>query len=100
MFKRDPNNVVKAIALLKRLADFGGLRSPYQFNNEGGGYYAVKAGHIRLFGWFCSHLKKDFVIGHAGYKGKQKLDTKDKIRMKNVKEKYESQIIRYNADCK
>jgi hypothetical protein len=69
--------------LTKRLADTGTLRSPQQFNNEGDGFYAIKARcGLRAYGWFSRRCRGVFYISHYVYKSKEKLSKKDKKKMK------------------
>ena len=77
------NQIVKelarASALTKRLAEFGYLRSPDQFRNESDKFWAIRAGTIRLYGWY--EPDGTFVISHAISKRHEKLEDSDKNRM-------------------
>lgn len=84
--------VVQLVRLAQRLADRGALRSPDQFNDEGDGFWAIKARcGLRAYGWFHSTKRGVFVISHFIVKKKPKLALKDKERMKSNKHAYESQ---------
>ena len=76
--------------LIERLADFGYLRSPDQWNTEGDGLYAIKARcGLRAYGWFASESSgKVFVIGHATLKKKQKADPQDLQKTQNERKQY------------
>jgi hypothetical protein len=85
-----PNCVAQLLRLAKRLADVGSLRSPDQFNNEGDGFYAVKAEcGLRAYGWYHSSRRGVFVISHFILKKTQKLSPSDKERMKRNRRQYE-----------
>jgi len=77
------NDIVKRMArldmLLRILADTGHLRSPDQFRQEGAGFWAVRAGSLRAYGWYGA--KGTFVISHVIYKKETKLDPSDSRRM-------------------
>lgn len=83
------NCVAQLFRLAQRLADVGRLRSPDQFNNEGDGFYAIKAEcGLRAYGWY-SDQRGIFVISHFVLKKRQKLLPSDKDRMKENKRRYE-----------
>lgn len=77
------NDIRKRMArlemLLRILADTGHLRSPDQFRQEGSGFWAVRAGSLRAYGWYGA--KGTFVISHVIYKKETKLDPSDSRRM-------------------
>ena len=53
------------IGLIRRLADFGRLRSPEQMNNEESGFYAIRARcGLRAYGWYHTKIRGVFVISH------------------------------------
>ena len=91
-FQHAPPSVAsKANTLLRRLGEFGRINNTEQFTNEGDNCWAVKpTNKIRLYGWYCSIRKGDFVIGHAAFKNQRKMDPKDKKRMETVRELYEA----------
>ena len=82
--------VAQMKGLIARLADFGYLRSPDQWNAEGNGLYAVKARcGLRAYGWFASESSgKVFVIGHATLKKNQKADPQDLQKTQDEREQY------------
>ncbi|MCU7836551.1 MAG: hypothetical protein KZQ83_15040 [gamma proteobacterium symbiont of Taylorina sp.] len=81
---------VKLFAMLERLAQFGKLRMPKQFNKEAKlgnkkHFYAVKPhNNIRAYGWHSSKFPSVFFISHYKYKKKQKLDSADTEKVKRT----------------
>jgi len=85
------NDIVKRMArldmLLRVLGDTGRLRSPDQFRQEGTGFWAVRAGSLRAYGWFGMH--GSFVISHVIYKSETKLDPADSRRMERNQQAFQ-----------
>jgi hypothetical protein len=79
-------DLARADALAKQLADKGRLRSPDQFRQETPGFWAIRSGQIRLYGWYGA--SSCFVISHAIYKSHEKLAAADKRRMESNKAAY------------
>ena len=80
------------IALAKRLADFGKLRSPDQMNAEGDGVYAIKARcGLRAYGWFETDPEYGvcFIIGRLVMKKKGGLDPKDREKVVDCRKKFQ-----------
>ncbi len=81
---------VKLFAMFERLAEYGKLRMPKQFNKEAKlnnkkHFYAVKPHkNIRAYGWHSNTYPGVFFISHYKYKKKQKLDSADTERVKNT----------------
>ena len=81
---------VKLFTMLERLANYGKLRMPKQFNkeaklNNNKNFYAVKPHkNIRAYGWFSNKEPGVFFISHYKYKNKQKLDSIDTRRVKSA----------------
>ena len=83
--------IAQHIALIKRLADIGELKSPEQFRHEGEGVWAVKARcGLRAYGWYHGSRRGVFVISHFLLKKQQKLDRRDLDRAKRNREQYEN----------
>lgn len=82
--------VAQLVRLAQRLADFKKLHSPDQFNDEGDGFWAIKARcGLRAYGWFHSKKRGVFVISHFILKTKPKLLPEDKERMKRNRKKHD-----------
>jgi hypothetical protein len=77
--KETETGLARADALIRTLAETGRLRSPDQWRNEGDGFWAIRANHIRFYGWY--EPGGIFVISHAISKRHQKLSETDKNRM-------------------
>jgi hypothetical protein len=71
--------LARADKLARMLGDFGRLSSSDQFRNEGDAFWAIRAGHVRLYGWYEPDAV--FVISHAISKRHDKLEIADKNRM-------------------
>jgi hypothetical protein len=72
-----------AIANLNALMDrlvAGERLSVESFRQEGCGY-ALRSGRVRLYGVFSKKHPGCFVLSHAVYKSKQKLDPQDEAHM-------------------
>lgn len=72
------------LARIQRFADMGtrGLRYPDQLNDEGNGFYAIKARcGLRAYFWYSKKRRYLAVISHFIYKTQQNLDELDKVRM-------------------
>jgi hypothetical protein len=72
-------NLAKGDRLVRMLADSGRLRSPDQFRQETPGFWAIKAGKIRFYGWY--EPNSTFVLSHVIFKAKDKLAQSDIDRM-------------------
>jgi hypothetical protein len=68
-------------SLIKQLGSTGSLVSPDQFRKEGHGYWAIRAGTIRAYGWF--EPGGIFVISHVISKRHDKLARADIKRMQD-----------------
>jgi hypothetical protein len=80
------------LRLIERLADFGKLHSPDQFNYETDGIFAIKARcGLRAYGWYHSQRRSVFVISHFIMKKKQKLNPIDIERALRNKAQYEGE---------
>jgi hypothetical protein len=87
---REAECVGQLIRLAQRFADVGRLRSPDQFNNEGDGFWAIKAKcGLRAYGWFHSTRRKVFVISHFIIKKQPKLSLMDKERMRGNRRQFD-----------
>lgn len=78
----------RLIARIMQLANGGQLRSPDHWNKEGNlpdgkFFYAIKANHLRAYGWYSSKHKGTFFISHFIYKDQQKLAAADTGRVCN-----------------
>lgn len=71
--------LARAGALIRNLGDTGRLGSPDQFRNEGDGFWAIRANHIRFYGWY--EPDGIFVISHVICKRHPRLEDADKNRM-------------------
>ena len=74
--------MAQIVARRNFLADGNQLRCPDHWNTEGElpngkSFYAMKAGKIRVYGWFSSRDKSVFYISHFAFKRGQKLATAD-----------------------
>jgi hypothetical protein len=82
--------VAQLVGLAKRLAEFRKLRSPDQFNDEGDGFWAIKANcGLRAYGWYHSTRRGVFVISHFIVKKRPRLLQEDKDRMKRNRKRYD-----------
>ncbi len=75
------------LARIKKFSNKGTLRSPEQINDEGDGFYAIKARcGLRAYFWYHPIHRQVVFISHFILKKKQKLDAGDKkIMLKNRK---------------
>ncbi len=85
---------ISCIAQLKRMierfADHGKLNSPDQINDEGDGFFAIKARcGLRAYGWYHQDRQGVFVISHYICKKKQKLDAADIARANANRNSYQ-----------
>lgn len=82
--------VGQLLARIGRFADTGKLRFPDQLNNEGDGFYAIKATcGLRAYFWYASSERWVVVISHYQFKDYEKLKPQDKKRMKQNREIWE-----------
>lgn len=86
--KNNDADLAKANRLIQILGDTGRLRSPDQFRQEGPGFFAIKAGKLRFYGWY--EPNQCFVLSHVIFKATQKLDATDVRRMTKNQELYRS----------
>ena len=88
---RAPDHCIAQLSrLAQRLADLGKLRSPDQFNDEGDGFWAIKARcGLRAYGWYHSKRRRVFVISHFILKTKPRLSQADKARMKHNRQEFD-----------
>lgn len=77
--KNNDKDLAKGDRLIKVLADTGRLRSPDQFRQETAGFWAIKAGKIRFYGWH--EPDRSFVLSHVIFKSADKLAQSDIDRM-------------------
>lgn len=81
------------VARIKKFADFGpdGLHTPEQLNDEGDGFYAIKArgAALRAYFWYSQKERGVIVVSHLIKKKKQKLDPQDKTTMEQERKTYE-----------
>ncbi len=80
--------LARADALIKRFADIGRLRSPDQFRQETAGFWAIRSGTIRVYGWYKND--KRFVISHLISKRHDKLSESDIKKMQNNKKLFDA----------
>lgn len=80
------------VARIRKFADFGaeGLHTPEQLNDEGDGFYAIKArgAALRAYFWYCQKERGVIVVSHLIKKKKQKLDPQDKATMELERKNY------------
>ena len=86
--KNNDAHLAKGEKLIKQLANAGKLRSPDQFRQEGQGFWAIKAGKIRFYGWY--ERDKIFVLSHVIFKSTDKLAQADVNRMQKNQNKFRS----------
>ncbi len=76
-------------ARIERFADHGKLHVPQQLNDEGDGFYAIKARcGLRAYFWYHGTRRRVMVISHFAYKNYQKLRSQDKTRMQRNRQEY------------
>ncbi|MBF0185662.1 MAG: hypothetical protein HQM06_14925 [Magnetococcales bacterium] len=86
-----PDAQSKAFRMLERLADVRTFFNTEKFVNEGDGIWAIKpVSKIRIYGWYCTKRRGDFVIGHAAFKNQQKMNPEDRYRVQSIRNLYES----------
>ncbi len=86
--KNITKELARAEALIKHLADTGRLRSPDQFRQETEGFWAIRAGTVRVYGWYEADAR--FVISHLISKRHGKLSESDKGKMQKNKKLFEA----------
>jgi hypothetical protein len=84
--KNNDKDLAKGDRLIKILADTGRLRSPDQFRQETSGFWAIKAGKIRFYGWY--EADRVFVLSHTIFKAADKLAQVDIDRMNTNQSNY------------
>lgn len=88
-----PHNLLEnLVARIKKFADVGpnGLHTPDQLNDEGDGFYAIKArgASLRAYFWYCQKERGHIVMSHLIKKKKGKLDPRDKVIMSQERNNY------------
>jgi hypothetical protein len=86
--KRMLKELAKADVFVRTLGDTGRLESPDQFRQETPGFWAIRAGQIRLYGWY--EPDGIFILSHAICKKEQKLAPADISRMKRNQKAHQS----------
>lgn len=84
--KNNDKDLAKGDRLIRVLADTGRLRSPDQFRQETSGFWAIKSGKIRFYGWY--EPDGVFVLSHTIFKAADKLAQADIDRMNVNQNKY------------
>jgi hypothetical protein len=87
--KQTITDLARADALIRVLCETGKLRSNDQWRSEGDGFWAIRAGHVRFYGWY--EPGGIFVVSHVICKRHQKLDPADKTRMLRNQTKYRNE---------
>lgn len=88
--KNNDKDLAKGDRLIKMLGDCGRLRSPDQFRQESQGFFAIRAGSMRFYGWY--EPDSVFVISHVIFKAVDKLAQADIDRMNRNKTNYQKTI--------
>ena len=87
--REEKRNQAKIHSTLERLANSGHINNNEKFKHEGNGIWAVKAGQVRVYGWFDDVNGRAFIGAHFIIKKKNKADRVDLEIVKKLRDDFQ-----------